>query len=238
MGVFDIFKSKSKLTDENKDKPSDGVLINLKSELNAIQKEIYLYLKPLGFKKKGRTFNRQTEDGIYQVINIQSGKYEFGDKYVIPGLRENYYGKFTINLGVMVKEIYDLDIYHKNKDVYQDYDCTIRTRLSRLTVKKDIWWAITDNNLTIAKEIIEGLNSHGILWLDNFENRDKIGENWGNIEDSAKRAKLDVALIVFHRDKEKGATLIQEYYNSIENHRGHKEYVRELAGRLGLEIKI
>ena len=80
-----------------------------KTRLDRIQKEIFNYLKPLGFKKKGRTFNRQTEDGIYQVINIQSGRYEFGDKYVIPGFRENYYGKFTINLGVMVTDIYELE---------------------------------------------------------------------------------------------------------------------------------
>ena len=106
------------MTDEKSDNQNLTNKIELKTHLDSIQKEIFLFLKPLGFKKKGRTFNRQTENGIYQVINIQSGRYEFGDKYVIPGFRENFYGKFTVNLGVMVKEIYELESHNKPKDIY------------------------------------------------------------------------------------------------------------------------
>lgn len=136
MGLFDFFKNKAKLTDEKSDNSSLPNKVELKAHLDGIQKEIHSYLKPLGFKKKGRTFNRQTEEGIYQVINIQSGRYEFGDKNVIPGFRENHYGKFTINLGVMIKEIYDLESHNKPKDVYYEYNCQIRTRLPNLTQKK------------------------------------------------------------------------------------------------------
>jgi hypothetical protein len=236
MGIFDFLKNKPKLTDEKSDNQN---LINkneLKTHLDNIQKEIFLFLKPLGFKKKGRTFNRQTEDGIYQVINIQSGRYEFGDKYVIPGLRENYYGKFTINLGVMVKEIYELDSHSKVKNIYQDYDCQIRTRLTHLTIKQDLWWTISEDSSKTAKEVIVGLDSHGIQWLDIFENRDKICHNWGNVEGSSRRAKLDVALIELHRDRTKAEKLFQEYYDNIEIKNGHKEYVKALADRLGVNL--
>lgn len=237
MGFFDFLKNKPKPAEEKVDRISVPTANNdFKPQLDNIQNEIFLFLKPLGFEKKGRTFNRQTEDGIYEVVNIQSGKYEFGDKYVIPGVRENYYGKFTINLGVMVKEIYELDHHHKPKDIYQDYDCQIRTRLTHLTIKQDHWWSISGDNYKVAKEIIEGLNSQGIPWLDTFESRQSICKNWGTTEGSSHRAKLDVALIVLQRDKEKGTQLIQDYYNNIENHNGHKEYVKELAERLGLKV--
>ncbi|MEZ2337215.1 DUF4304 domain-containing protein [Mucilaginibacter sp. RCC_168] len=237
MGFFDFLKNKSKPAEEKVDRISVLAANNdFKSQLDNIQDEIFLFLKPLGFKKKGRTFNRQTEDGICQVVNIQSGKYEFGDKYVVPRLRENYYGKFTINLGVMVKEIYELDHHHKPKDIYQDYDCQIRTRLTHLTIKQELWWPISDDILKIAEEIIEGLNSQGIPWLDTFENRQSICKNWRTTEGSSRRAKLDVELIVLQSDKEKGAQLIQDYYNNIENHSGHKEYVKVLAERLGLKV--
>jgi len=220
------------------DSPSILNKNDLKIQLDSIQKEIFFFLKPLGFKKKGRTFNRQAEKGIFQVINIQSGKYEFGDKYVIPRLRENYYEKFTINLGVLIKEISELDSYYKPKDIYQDYDCQIRTRLTHLTMKQDFWWTILDDNLQIiSREIIEGLKSHGIQWFDTFENRDKICRNWGIVEDSSLRAKLDVALIVFYKDREKGSELIQNYYDNIHNHNGHKKYVKELADKLDVELK-
>ncbi len=236
MGIFDFLKNKPKLTYEKSDDQNLINKVELKTHLDNIQKEIFQFLKPLGFKKKGRTFNRQKEVGIYQVINIQSGRYEFGDKYVIPGLRENYYGKFTINLGVMVSEIYELDSHNKVKDIYQDYDCQIRTRLTHLTIKQDFWWTISEDCNKTAKEVIEGLNSHGIEWLDIFENRDKICNNWGNVESSSRRAKLDVALIELHRDRTNAEKLFQDYYDDIEIKNGHKEYVKGLADRLGVNL--
>jgi hypothetical protein len=237
MRIFDFLKNKTRLTDDKSDNQTLPNKDELKTRLDSIQKEIFNYLKPLGFKKKGRTFNRQTEDGIYQVINIQSGRYEFGDKYVIPGFRENYYSKFTINLGVMVTDIYELESHNKPKDIYQDYDCQIRTRLTHLTIKQDFWWPISNNTEETTKEIIQGLKTNGIQWLDTFESREKIIKNWGNIADSnSPRAKLDVALIVLRTDSDKGKYLMQEYYDKIEIRNGHKDYVKSLANRLGVEL--
>lgn len=237
MGIFDFLKNKLKLTDDKSDNQPLPNKDELKTRLDSIQKEIFNYLKPLGFKKKGRTFNRQTEDGIYQVINIQSGRYEFGDKYVISGFRESYYGKFTINLGVMVTDIYELESHNKPKDIYQDYDCQIRTRLTNLTIKQDFWWLISNNTEDTTNEIIKGLKSNGILWLDTFDSREKIIKSWGNMADSnSPRAKLDVALIVLRTDSDKGKYLMQEYYDKIEIRNGHKEYVKSLADRLGVEL--
>ena len=207
----------------------------MKRHLDLIQSEIYSFLKPLGFKKKGRSFNRQTEQGIYQVINLQSGRHEFGDKHVIPGLREHYYGKFTLNLGVMVKELYEMDIHNKARDFYHEHHCQIRVRLSHLTNGQDFWWTISPNTKEIVNEIIEGLNEKGLPWLDNFETRERICKHWGVIDGAAPRAKLDVALIILQTDREKGAQLIQEYYNHID-HKGHKAYVLELSKGLGVKL--
>ncbi|MFN3446516.1 MAG: DUF4304 domain-containing protein [Bacteroidia bacterium] len=237
MGIFDFLKNKLKLTEEKSDKQVLTNKIELKTQLDSIQKEIFQFLKPLGFKRKGRTFNRQREDGIYQVINIQSGRYEFGDKHVIPGFRGNLYGKFTVNLGIMVREIYELESHNKPKDIYQDHDCQIRERLPHLTIKQDHWWPISNDNNKTSKEVIDGLHSHGLEWLNNFENRDKICRNLVSLEDGSPRAKLDVALIELHRDKSKAEKLFQDYYNNIEIKNVHKEYVKALADRLGVTLK-
>jgi len=236
MGIFDFLKNKSKpdgklLVDKSVKKKSPNV-----QYLNEVQKEVHQYLKPLGFKKRGRTFNRQTENGLWQVINFQSGQYPIGENYVIPGIRESFYGKFTVNMGVIVKELYDVDDIGKQKDFYQDYDCQIRTRLSQLIWENDYWWDITTDMKNTSEQIIEGLNEKGITWLDTFETREKICANWGNVKGSSNRAKLDVALIVFQTNKKKGGKLIEEYYNNIESHKGHKEYVKELANGLGLKF--
>jgi hypothetical protein len=206
------------------------------THLDTIQKSVFRFLKPLGFKKKGRTFNRQTENGVYQVINFQSGQFPLVDNYVIPGLRENYYGKFTINLGVSVYELDEINFPNKPKIFYQEYECQIRTRLPHLTIEQDYWWPISDVTEEIVKNLIEGLNEKGIPWLDTFETREKICRNWGVVKGSSLRAKLDVALIIFQTNKEKGTQLIQEYYNKIENHKPHKGYVKELAEKLGIKL--
>ncbi len=55
--------------------------------LDSIQKELTAFLKPLGFRKKGRTYNRCVHDGLVQAINLQMGQYPIGE-YEIPGIRE------------------------------------------------------------------------------------------------------------------------------------------------------
>jgi len=152
--------------------------------LNEIQKEVHQYLKPLGFKKSGRTFNRQTEDGVWQVINFQSGQFPIGENYEIPGFRESFYGKFTVNMGIIINELYKIQIKGKEKSFYQDYDCQIRTRLPQLIWQNDYWWNINSETAKTSEQIIEGLNQKGISWLDMFETREKICKNWGNVEGS------------------------------------------------------
>jgi len=72
--------------------------------LDDIQKALTGFLKPVGFKKKGRTYNRHVGDGLVQVVNLQMGQFPIGD-YVIPGLRESHYGRFTVNLGVALQAV-------------------------------------------------------------------------------------------------------------------------------------
>lgn len=231
MEFFNFFKKKKQFIVTINDTPKNSN--ENKLYLNYIAKEIFTYLKPLGFKKKGSTFNRQAEAGLYQVINIQSGRYY---KNEIQGFRESYYGKFTINLGVLVEELYNLS-YQNNKDFYYDYECQLRIRLSELTMKQDYWWEITDNTNLIYKEIINGLDAHGLLWLNSFDTREKICKSWGAIEGSSLRAKLDVALITIQKDKEKGKKLLQDYYDRIEDSdNSHKKYVKEFSQKLGIEI--
>ena len=113
---------------------------SIKPLFDKIEKPIAIYLKGQGFVKKGRTFNRETEKGIIQVVNLQSGSYPIGD-YVIPGIRESYYGKFTVNLGIGIDEVWRAG-YPKNPigPVWHEYHCTIRTRLGILLYSNDHWW--------------------------------------------------------------------------------------------------
>ena len=75
------------------------------AKVDEIQAALHAWLKPKGFRKQGRTFNRTTDDGLVQVINIQMGASDPPGTVYIPGLRENLYGWFTVNLGVYVPEV-------------------------------------------------------------------------------------------------------------------------------------
>lgn len=233
MGLFDFLKKKPDPIEKKvESKKSNNV-----EYLNKIQKEVHQYLKPLGFKKRGRTFNRETENGIWQVINFQSGQFPVGENYEIPGIRESLYGKFTINMGVIVKELYEIKNSGKEKAFYQEYDCQIRTRLSQLIWENDDWWNINKEIKKTSEQIIQSLNNEGMDWLDKFETREKICANLEKTKNASYTAKLDIALIISQTDKKKGSKLIQEYYDNIDSHKGHKEYVKKLADNLEINLK-
>src|SRR5215475_11462786 len=117
--------------------------------VDGIQAEIHEFLKPLEFRKKGRTFNRHTVDGLTQVINLQMGASDPPGTTYIPGLRENLHGLFTINLGIFVPEVHRLYL-GKNPIWVLEYNCSIRSRLGQLSAeKKELWWRAELNDTVV-----------------------------------------------------------------------------------------
>ena len=56
-------------------------------------------LRECGFRKQRHRFNAETEPDLTQVLTFQMGAHQ-PPGTEIPGLRENLYGAFTINLGL------------------------------------------------------------------------------------------------------------------------------------------
>lgn len=235
MGLLDIFKRQDKSKSETE---QSAIPTGFKTHLDIVEKDIYAKLKPFGFKKNGRTFNRRLDDGIIQVINLQSGQYPIGQGYKIPGLRENLYGKFVVNLGVCIESLYKFQSPTENKKYYKEYECQIRARLGALLTGQDYWWTITDDNNKITQEIIEGIETIAFKWFSGLETKDKIISNNGKLPyDATPRVKLDIALIVWFDDKAKGSELFKDYYHSIPPAKSsHKAYVRDLAKELEIEL--
>lgn len=235
MGLLDIFQRKEK-SEVEPDKSNSKT--DFKAQLDIIEKEVYAKFKPLGFKKNGRTFNRRLEEGIIQVINFQSGQYPIGENYVVPGLRENLYGKFVVNLGVCIESLYKFQSPSESKNFYKEYDCQIRDRLGTLLTGQDYWWTITEDNQKVIEEIIIGFETKGLEWFSGVDTKKKVISNYANLPyNSSPRTKLDIALIVWFDDKEKGSELFREYYNSIQPAKSpHKEYIRDLAKELKIEL--
>jgi hypothetical protein len=65
------------------------------------------------------------------------GQYPIGENYVIPGIRESFYGRFTVNLGVLLPCVYEVENQKSVPSFPQDYNCSIRERLEHLACGKD-----------------------------------------------------------------------------------------------------
>src|ERR1044071_7934034 len=81
------------------------------------------FLKARGFKARGRAFNRLTDDGLTQVIDMQMGAADPPGTTYIPGRRENLHGLFTVNLGVYVPEVARHHGGGEARSWVQDYHC-------------------------------------------------------------------------------------------------------------------
>lgn len=210
---------------------------------NAIQSELYRFLKPLGFRKKGRAFNWLASDGLVHVIDLQTGRYEFGVD-VLPGLnRGSFYGLFTINLGVVIPAVCEIEDKASlgRRDFYQEYHSQIRARLASLAFGKDHWWNLALAPKQCSPEIVHLLETHGIPFLNKFQNYNDIGAYYATTGElpfcNSGRAAFVIGLIKFNQnDLVESRRYFLEAIGHARDHRGFREYVTESAAKLGIEI--
>lgn len=129
--------------------------------LDDLQKPMTALLKNLGFKRKGRTYNRVAGDELVHVVNFQMGQFPIGD-YVIPSLRESYYGRFTVNLGVMLPAVLRLKLAREPPAFVQEYYCEIRDRLGTIAYGEDTWWDLDHRVPETAASISELMDHNGL----------------------------------------------------------------------------
>jgi hypothetical protein len=205
--------------------------------LDAIQAAVNSFLKPLEFRKKGRTYNRRTNDGLAHVINFQMGQFPIGDNYVIPGFRENLHGKFAINLGVLLPCVYEVERQRSASEFIQEYECTIRERLGTLGLDKGDWFEITDDVSTLATTIVSLLDRFGLVFLEQFRTYQDV-LSYYNLHGilpfrSSHRAALDAALIAHHLGDD---TLSKKLFGiaSTTDNKGFKQHIAEIEKRIKL----
>jgi hypothetical protein len=210
------------------------------AKVDDVQAALHAKLKGLGFRKKGRSFNRATDDGLVQVISIQMGAHDPPGTTYIPGLRENLYGWFTMNLGVYVPEVARHHGGGEAKSFVQEYHCCVRSRLGDLgPEKKDLWWR-NDAVDEVVPDIAARLDRDGLPFLDRFASRTAILAAWdGKTENQGAGSsppRIVMAIILVERgDREQAKKLLVEQAGETRNP-GHPAYVRSLAERLGIPL--
>lgn len=197
-------------------------------KLDEVQARLAQLLKPLGFKKSGRGFNRSPEPGIVHVISLQMSKYGPHDP------------KFTVNLGVFIKEAADIIMPGIHGATILEYECQIRTRLGRLCGRDDFWWNLNQNENEILTDLLPLVIGQAMDLLNQFTTFNAIAEAiFYGIKtkklavDSNLRRTLIIVLAKCGRIQEAAALLKEEIERSSRN-QGYIATLRTFAKELKL----
>jgi hypothetical protein len=213
--------------------------------LDEIARSVAPELKDAGFRKKGRTWNREVEPGLIHVIGFQMGPFPVGDHhYVIPGLRENLYGTYTVNVGVHIREVYELTLKTSATPFCQVSHCEIRARLGELaTPPADKWWPLDGNG---ASDEMTQLLRHSLeVWFPLFASRDAIlavdGRKRPPIGWPHRGGMVQAIMWASRGDRKRSHMTLLRYWHEYQAGGGrweHSDYILELAKRLEIELDV
>lgn len=133
--------------------------------VDIIEKIVYEYLKPLGFRKHGRTPHRFVDGDISQVVHLQNGSPEKG-----------VLGILWVNLGIRVPECMDRTFSDNEplKKYYHEYECNIRTNLGALVDGKDTSYNLKKDPHKIGDDIVKRLRKYVMPVFEVLNSRDAI----------------------------------------------------------------
>jgi Domain of unknown function (DUF4304) len=201
--------------------------------MDDLESQLRPFLKAHGYRVRSRTSNRATSEGLTHVINFQMGRFDPPGTNFIPGFRENFYGRFTVNIGVFAPEVAVAIYGDRPRSFVQEVECCIRMRLGHMGGESaDRWWDLPADEKTAA-DLRKRLERDAFPLLAQLQTRDSI-LNWlSQPKGYAGPARLTCAIICAHRgEKERATELLAAQVRGASP--GHAKYVRSLAGRLGL----
>lgn len=207
--------------------------------MDGIQRELGPFLEDLGFRVRGRTFNRSTADGLTQVINLQMSRVDPPGAIAIPWFREVPRGMFTINVGIYVPEVAAKRGAGLQRPWPQESDCCIRARIGTLLgTGQDLWWKVSEDPLLVA-DVRHRLETNAIPFLERFRSREFILAELAGRNDTlggGGPARVVCAIILACRGEAQAARrlLVEQIEENRESYPTHADYVRELGRRLDL----
>ncbi|TQV66923.1 DUF4304 domain-containing protein [Exilibacterium tricleocarpae] len=149
------------------------------------------FLKRIGFKKKGMTWNREA-NGVVHVIDIQPTR-----------PRENGSEPFTINIGIFMNELWQLFWGKDAPQFIKEEDCYPRFRLGYLLSEfdpkcRDKWWDIQSQKEieTVWKELETLLIGDCLPFFNRIESASDVLDVSINAKPSMPAEKLSHAILL------------------------------------------
>lgn len=113
-------------------------------------------LNPIGFTRKGSTWNRRSEH-VVEVIDVQVSK--AGDTA-------------TVNAGVLDTDAYAKLWGYEPESFVEEPACTVRARIGELIDDKDLWWEL--NGAQVGEEIASAVAAHALPFLKRMHSREEM----------------------------------------------------------------
>ncbi len=197
--------------------------------VDVIERIVYEYLKPLGFRKYGRTLHRFVDGDISQVVNFQNGCPSKGIHNIL-----------WVNLGIRIPECVERKfvISEPLKKYYHEYECNIRTRLGSLVDGRDTFYNLKKDPHKIGSDIVTRIQKYVIPIFDALNDRDSVLKHrveYAHFDQMNNHlAQLEAAMIMGRRGDLAAATqLFNAHFQNVlaeYNHdlvHGKKTYLRK-----------
>lgn len=183
-------------------------------KMDAVVAAVSPLLREHGFKKQRHRFNVEPEPGMTQVLTFQMGAHQPPGTIEIPGLRENLYGAFTINLGLHFEEVRELPKHspavaflreqglpvpppRPRPKILGEGDCHVMVRLGELIDGHDTWWTLDAHEDEVESLVHELISDYALPFFARFTSREALVGAW-HAGDAAVRYTPAFIIAVIH----------------------------------------
>ena len=220
--------------------------LDTKSIVDEIEKAVYAEMKPLGFKKYGRTLHRFVDGDISQVINFQIGCPPKG-----------IYDVLWVHIGIRVPEC-ELRSFEPEIDLkkyYPEHWCNMRSCLREIEGKKEDYYDLHASIQEITNDVLRQIKDYVIPAFNVLNSRFAILENrrsYPHFDTMNRHLILLEEAMIWGRmgNLQKAEEAFNKYYDSkAQEYKGHEgwksygylrahlDYLEELADKLRIGIK-
>ena len=221
-------------------KPKDVPRVNTlgtPESIDIIENAVYAELKPLGFRKHGRTLHRFVDGDISQVINFQCGQSYREETHLM-----------WVNIGIRVPECFlrSFSPDENPKKYYKEYECNIRSRLGKVKGKKVTTYNLHGSIDEITADILGQIKEYVLPTFDVLKDRTSILEKrreYRNFDTLHYNTILLQEAMIYGRmgDLDKASELFNLYYLKCKKrtnpNKGHLDILEKLADELKITLK-
>ena len=210
--------------------------------LDEIEKTVYAVLRPIGFRKYGRTLHRYVSGDISQAITFQLGQSYRGETHLL-----------FVDVGIRVPECMTRSFIaaESAKKYYQAFECNIRSRLGAVQGGEVSCYDLRKNTEPIIEDILRQIRDTVLPTWEIMNSRDAILAHRREFPDfdllNNHLILLEEAMIHGHRGNlEQAAETFRTYYRLFANGqlaqknpgaiKNHLRYLDTLAEQLQIQI--